>query len=68
MPTTRLKIAKLADATDAAHLEKALEAVPGVESVHIDTAFHEAIVDHGHVNAEELTTAIKRLGYIAMLE
>ena len=68
MTTTHLKIAKLDDATDAEHLEKALEAVPRVQSVRIDPDAHEAVVDHEDADPEELTTAIKRLGYVAVVE
>lgn len=68
MNTTRLKIAKLSGATDAAHIEKALGAVPRVKSVTIDAAENEAIVDHEGADESELTTAIKQLGYIAAVE
>ncbi len=68
MPTTNLKIAKLNDATDAAHIEKALEAVPHVTSVTIDPGENLAVVEHDGANPQELTSAIKQLGYIASPE
>lgn len=64
---THIQIAKLEGATDAAHLEKALEAVPRVQSVKIDPAAHEAIVEHDAADVQELTTAVKRLGYPATI-
>jgi copper chaperone CopZ len=68
MHTTRLKIAKLSGATDAAHIEKALEAVPRVKSVKLEPEENQAIVDHDGADERELTTAIKQLGYIAAVE
>jgi copper chaperone CopZ len=68
MHTTRLKIAKLSGATDAAHIEKALEAVPRVKSVKLEPEENQAIVDHEGADERELTTAIKQLGYIAAVE
>ena len=67
MPTTRLKIAKLTDATDAAHIEKALEAVPRVSSVKLDPAENQAVVDHDGADQDALTTAVKQLGYVAAI-
>jgi copper chaperone CopZ len=68
MPTTQIKIAKFSDATDAAHLEKALEAVPRVQSVRIDPEIHAAFVEHEGADPKELTEAVKRLGYAAAVE
>ena len=68
MKTTHLKIAKLGDATDAAHLEKALEAVPRVQSVRIDPAAHEAIIEHDEADPQEFKQAVKRLGYAAAVQ
>jgi copper chaperone CopZ len=68
MSTTRLKIAKLAGATDAEHIEKALESVEGVKSVKIDPESNEAIVDHDGADDDKLTTVIKQQGYIATVE
>jgi copper chaperone CopZ len=68
MKTTHLKIAKLTDATDAAHLEKALEAVPRVQSVTMDPAAHEAVIEHDQADPNELTRAVKQLGYVAVFD
>lgn len=68
MTTTHIKIAKFDDATDAAHLEKALEAVPRVQSVKVDPSAHEAVVEHDDADPAELTAAVKRLGYPVSLE
>ena len=65
---TRLKIAKLAAATDTAHIEKALEAVPRVNSVRVQPDENQAIVDHDGADERELTSAIKQLGYLATVE
>ena len=65
---TRLKIAKLADATDAAHIEKALEAVPRVNSVRVEPDDHQAVVEHDGADETELTAAVKQLGYVATVE
>jgi copper chaperone CopZ len=65
---TRFKIAKLSGATDTAHIEKALEAVPRVNSVKVDAAENEAVIDHDGADEGELTTAIKQLGYIPTVE
>lgn len=65
---TYLKIAKLNDATDAAHLEKSLEAVPKVTSVRIEPAENQAVVEHDGANEDELSRAVKQLGYVAAVE
>jgi copper chaperone CopZ len=65
---TRLKIAKLTAATDTAHIEKALEAVPKVNSVRVEPSENQAIVDHDGADERQLTTAVKQLGYIATVE
>ncbi len=65
---TTIKIAKLADATDTAHIEKALEAVPGVQSVRVEAAENRAIVEHEGADEAQLTSAIKQTGYIATVD
>ncbi len=61
----RLKISKLDPATDTAHLEKALEAVPGVRSVEIDPSANEAIVRHEDAEPGKLTQALRQQGYVS---
>lgn len=68
MSTTRLKIAKLAGATDAEHIEKALESVPHVTSVELAPDRNEALVDHDGADEGELIAAVRQLGYLATLE
>lgn len=68
MKKTRIKIAKLTDATDSAHIEKALEAVPRVNSVTVEAAEHQATVEHEGADEQELTDAVKQLGYIAVVD
>ena len=68
MSTTRLKIAKLAGATDAEHIEKALEAVPHVSSVELAPDRNEAIVNHDGAEEDELIAAVKQQGYVATVE
>jgi copper chaperone CopZ len=65
METTRLKIAKLGAATDTAHLQKALEAVPQVGAVEIDAEAHEAVVEHDGADTAQMTAALKNQGYIS---
>lgn len=68
MSVTRIKIAKLDPATDAAHIEKALEAVPKVRAVTMHPAEHQAIVEHDGADVEQLTSAVKQLGYVSLVE
>ena len=68
MTTTHIRIAQLTGATDAAHLEKALEAVAGVQSVRIDPAGNQAIVEHDAADPRELALAVKQLGYSPVIE
>lgn len=68
MATTQIKIAKLSGATDAAHLEKALEAVPHVQSVRVDLGANSAFIEHDGADPAQLTAAIKQLGYPAAVE
>jgi len=63
-----LKIAKLTDATDSAHVEKALEAVARVNAVTLDLSQHQAVIEHDGADDRELTEAVKRLGYVATIE
>lgn len=65
---TRLKIAKLSDPADVAHIEKALEAVPKVQSVVLNLDEHEAIVEHDGADESELTSSVKQVGYLATVE
>ena len=68
MATIRLKIAKLAAATDTAPIEKALESVAHVSTVRIDAAANEAVVEHDGADEQQLTAAVKQQGYLATPE
>jgi copper chaperone CopZ len=65
MTKTRIKIAKLDAATDTAHLQKALEAVPQVATVEIDAGSHEAVVEHDGADTAQMTAALKNQDYIS---
>jgi hemin uptake protein HemP len=65
---TILKIEQLTGATDTAHIEKALEAVPRVNSVRVASAQNSVIIEHDGADKRELTTAIKHFGYEVKIE
>lgn len=62
--TTRIRIQNLADATDTSHIEKALEAVPGVEAVALTPDRGEATVHHAGADPALLQRALAELGYL----
>lgn len=68
METLLLKIAQLSGATDTAHLEKAIEAVPGVASVEVESASHTVVVEHEGVEPSHLVTVAEDLGYNASFD
>lgn len=63
MSTAIIPIPELTSATDDAHLEKALEAVPGVSSVHLNVAQHTAEVEHRDADLRAMVRAVQSLGY-----
>lgn len=63
MPTAIIPIPQLTSATDGAHLEKALEAVPGVSSVHLNLSEHTAEVEHHNADLQAMIRAVQALGY-----
>jgi copper chaperone CopZ len=65
---TLLKIAKLTSATDTAHIEKTLEAIPRVNSVTVEPDENQALIEHEGADEQELASALKQLGYIATVE
>lgn len=65
MSTTCLKIEGLSNVVATGHLEKSLEAVPGVASVEIDHTSECAIVEHDGASLQLLQTAAADLGYRA---
>ena len=68
MTTTRMHIDNLTGSTDNAHLEKALESVPKVDSVEIDASAGEALVRHDSADLDQLVRAVAGLGYTARVE
>lgn len=51
----------------AGHLEKSLEAVPGVQSVELDHANDRAIIEHDGADLEKLTTTANMEGVRAVI-
>ena len=56
MPTTHLKIAKLDNATDIA------------QSARVVADENEAVIEHEDADTAEMTTAVKKLGYVSTPE
>lgn len=63
MQTTILKIAGLGATSATAHIEKALEAVPGVASVRVESGEGKALVEHDGADEKKLLTALRAVGY-----
>jgi copper chaperone CopZ len=63
MSITCLKIEGLSDVVAVGHLEKSLEAVPGVASVEIDRTGEQAIVEHDGASPQKLQSAAADLGF-----
>ncbi len=59
---TNLHIQGLRNITSTAHLEKKLEAVPGVQAVEIDPQNEQAIVEHDGADMEKLKVAAAEEG------
>lgn len=60
---TTLKVEGLNATAENAHLEKAIEAIPGVESVEMDSGHKTILVEHQNVPEKELLTALQAAGY-----
>lgn len=63
METTTLEIEGLGATSATAHIEKALEAVPHVSSVRVDTGNGKAWVEHDGADRSELLRALRSVGY-----
>lgn len=63
MSTLTLHVVRMEGVTDAAHIEKSLEAVPKVRAVEVDPGGERVVVDHDGADPERLMTALKHLGY-----
>ena len=68
MSITRLHIPNFKAATDAAHLEKALEAVSRVTSVTVSPGAQQIDVEHEGANLDQLTNAVRQLGYSVSID
>ena len=60
---TMLRVDELRAVAESAHVEKTLEAVPGVECVEVDSLEKTLIVTHENVAPEELFSALAAAGY-----
>ena len=65
MTTTRLKINGMQCEACVAHVEKALEAVSGVQSVQVDLTAGQAIVQHEGADENAMLRAVAEEGYEA---
>ncbi len=65
---TKLAIDRLDGPTDSEHVQKAIEAVPRVDSVEIDHGAHEVLVSHQGADPRELIAAVAAIGYAARAE
>ena len=63
MPTTTLRIEGLGATAATGHIEKALEAVPSVDAVELDSASGTAIVEHHGADHQLLLQALRSVGY-----
>ena len=59
---TNIRIEGLKNVTSTAHLEKKLEAIPGVQSVEIDPQNENAIVEHDGADLRKIRTAVMEEG------
>lgn len=63
--TTQIKIEGLRHITATGHLEKAMEAVPGVESVELDAERECAVVEHAGADPVRLMAVAAKEGFPA---
>ena len=63
MKTTQLTIENLSSTADASHIQKALEAVPGVNAAAVEIDAGRATVEHDHADEQKLSAAIHALGF-----
>ncbi len=67
MTTTRFRVPKL-QVSDVAHLEKAIEAVPHVNTVTVNATANEVTVEHERADIGSLKSAVQGVGYVAVEE
>jgi copper chaperone CopZ len=63
MQTTTLKVSGMSCGSCAAHIEKALKALPGVESVAVEISEQRVTVQHRGVAEVKLAEAVTAEGY-----
>lgn len=63
METTTVDIEGLGATSATAHIEKALEAVPRVASVRMDTGGGKALIEHDGADKQALLRALRSVGY-----
>lgn len=61
---THIQIHGLRTHTATAHLEKKIEAIPGVQAVELDPQSEEAIVEHDDADLNKIVAAIADEGLI----
>jgi copper chaperone CopZ len=62
MKTTLLRIARSSDVGASVHIEKALEAIPGLNSVKVDLQQGQVTVEHDGADPEQLRRAFMTSG------
>ena len=62
---TRLSLRGIREALDVEHIEKALEAVPRVQSVSVDRGRETATIEHDGAHLQELHAAARSVGVLA---
>lgn len=67
METTRLQITGMVCDACAGHVEKSLQAVPGVQSVRVDRAAGQATAAHKGADEKQLVEAVAEAGYQAQV-
>ena len=67
MKTTQLTIENLSSPADASHIQKALEAVPGVKAAAVEIDVGRATVEHEQADEQKLAAAIHALGFSTQL-
>ncbi|MFT3780380.1 MAG: heavy-metal-associated domain-containing protein [Nibricoccus sp.] len=63
MQTTILRLKGLGATAANAHIEKAIEAVRGVESVEMNVGDGEILIEHDGADTEKIREAVRALGY-----
>ncbi len=63
MASITLQISGLGTTAATAHIEKALESVPRVRSVRVQSGEGYAVVEHDGASPEKLVNALRSVGY-----